>query len=513
MATPSRNIHSTSPFPNISPTPTNPSPPTAEPRALHPTPTPPPAVASPQGVRRRFQFQPPPLGVGIGVVADVVRARALAQGNFELGSRDQQQEREKSDNDEWNRNERLSQLDPEDEVVPRRPERGSDSTKVSPSLTEPNRRKRSTGSTEANLDLWKRLPYAEGYPDCNYVDNSILTCYPESNTTLVQSVWSKVIFNAQYPLFIGSGAIDAYLYRADSETLATSYLGIETARGMFAIRPDDDWWPVNQTSWVEGTNQTWRYYFVVVSNGTKLNRGETHQQTFAAVQTAAPSTLISSLSSLSASASASAFAVSAARASPNPTSLSSHPNFTSPTATSNNLLQPYPGPSLALPSWAIALIVSLGVLIVLLLAILGLVRKRRRRGTREGFSRSGTEDKDEEGKEYSGERTPSLLNESEGGQRVEGNRSGGTSSLTPITTSIATKAPRRSLSSRTRSFNFNQDYQAVRGGSGNRKMQDPTVVGLLSPVDAEIITRAFKDELRRPEIGEEDDSERYAGRE
>ncbi|SCZ89963.1 BZ3500_MvSof-1268-A1-R1_Chr1-3g01693 [Microbotryum saponariae] len=512
MATPSQDIHSTSHFPNIFPAPTNPSPPTAEPPALHPTPTPPPAVASPQGVRRRFQFQPPPLGVGIGVVADVVRARALAQGNFELGSRDQQQEREKSDNTEWNRNERLSQLD-QDEAVRGQPERGSDSTQVSPSLTEPNRRKRSTGSTEANLDLWKRLPYAEGY--CNYVDNSILTCYPQSNTTLVQSVWSKVIFNAQYPLFIGSGGIDAYLYRADSETLATSYLGIETARGMFAIRPDDDWWPVNQTSWVEGTNQTWRYYFVVVSNGTKLNGGETHQRTFRAVQTAAPSTLISSLSSLSASASAASASASAnsAGASPSPNSLSSGPKSTSPTPTSNNLQQPYPGPSLALPSWAIALIVSLGVLIVLLLVILGLVRKRRRRGTREWFSRSRSKDKDEEGKEDSGERTPSLSNECEGGEMVEGDRSGGTSSLTPITTSIATKAPRRSLISRPRPFTSNQDYQAVRGGPGSRKMQDPTVVGLLSPVDAEIITKAFKDELRRPEAGEEDDSEGYAGRE
>lgn len=52
------------------------------------------------------------------------------------------------------------------------------------------------------------LPFSSGWdadPDCNYVGNNILSCFPESNTTLVQNIWSKFIWNAQYPVWIGAG--------------------------------------------------------------------------------------------------------------------------------------------------------------------------------------------------------------------------------------------------------------------------------------------------------------------
>lgn len=42
-------------------------------------------------------------------------------------------------------------------------------------------------------------------PDCSNEGNGVLSCFPFSNTTLVDDVWSKFIWNARYPTFIGAG--------------------------------------------------------------------------------------------------------------------------------------------------------------------------------------------------------------------------------------------------------------------------------------------------------------------
>lgn len=82
--------------------------------------------------------------------------------------------------------------------------------------------------------------------------------------------------------------VDIYLYHADSETIATSFLGIDNSRGMIGIRPDDEWWPtVSETSWEQGTNQTWPYFFVIVDANATITGGEEHQSTFVAVRESA----------------------------------------------------------------------------------------------------------------------------------------------------------------------------------------------------------------------------------
>lgn len=125
-------------------------------------------------------------------------------------------------------------------------------------------------------------------PSCSYVTNAVLSCFPLAGTNLVQNVWSKFIWNAQYPLFVGDhrdgcvpllcfanassdlGArsqVDIYLFHADQEAIATSYLGVENARSMIGILPNDDWLPV-MDSWSEGVNRTWPYFFVIVPSNT-----------------------------------------------------------------------------------------------------------------------------------------------------------------------------------------------------------------------------------------------------
>jgi hypothetical protein len=48
-------------------------------------------------------------------------------------------------------------------------------------------------------------------------------------------------------------------------------------------RPDDVWWPVEQT-WANGQNETWPYYFVVVPGGASLTGGEPRQDVFSVIR-------------------------------------------------------------------------------------------------------------------------------------------------------------------------------------------------------------------------------------
>ncbi|GAA5969168.1 hypothetical protein JCM3765_005744 [Sporobolomyces pararoseus] len=256
------------------------------------------------------------------------------------------------------------------------------------------------GFEEARRSLEKRLPTAEGYPSCNYVGNGILSCYPESNTTIVQGEYSKFIWNAQFPTFIGAGDVDIYLYNANTEEVATSWMGVQNARGMIGITPDEEWWPQESANeWFnnENRNQSIPYYFVIVDGGSQLTGGETHQSTFTVIQTAPPTSLSSTLAILTASSMSSVSSVSAASASSassvasqlsqsSLSSSSSSNSASSPrTTNANGELQPTndSGGGPAIPKWAIAIIVILGFFALLAGAFaiyfcLGRARRRRR---------------------------------------------------------------------------------------------------------------------------------------
>lgn len=69
-------------------------------------------------------------------------------------------------------------------------------------------------------------PVAEGYPACDNIGNLMLSCFPQSGTALTQDIWSKFIWNSNYPSFVINGYVDAYLFRADSETMSVWLLPV-----------------------------------------------------------------------------------------------------------------------------------------------------------------------------------------------------------------------------------------------------------------------------------------------
>lgn len=121
--------------------------------------------------------------------------------------------------------------------------------------------------------------------------------------------WQALIASVVRVLNIHSTCrkVDIYLFHSDSETVATSYLGIETARGTIGIQPEDPWWPF-QSYWDQGTNVTHpvglvpclcdipvcctdgalllllQYFFVIVDANATLTGGEQHQATFRAIR-------------------------------------------------------------------------------------------------------------------------------------------------------------------------------------------------------------------------------------
>lgn len=160
-------------------------------------------------------------------------------------------------------------------------------------------------------------PVFENYPSCDNVGNTLLSCFPQSNTTITQSTWSKFIWNANYPTFVENGQVDVWLYQADSGEEVDSWRGITNGQGSIEIRPEEDWWRDQDraTELTPGGTEMYSYYFVVVPGGQTLNGGERHQNTFRAVQTALPSAVLASISSASRASVTSASAAAAASSS------------------------------------------------------------------------------------------------------------------------------------------------------------------------------------------------------
>lgn len=80
--------------------------------------------------------------------------------------------------------------------------------------------------------------------------------------------------------------VDIYLYNANTEDIATTWRGVQNARGMIGIVPDEEWWPEQSASeWFNReSNVTIPYFFVIVDGGDELTGGETHQSTFTVIR-------------------------------------------------------------------------------------------------------------------------------------------------------------------------------------------------------------------------------------
>lgn len=252
----------------------------------------------------------------------------------------------------------------------------------------------SGGSTKRKRAGASSGPVAEGYPSCDNVGNTVLSCFPLGNTTLVQGVYSRFIWNANYPTFIAANAVDAYLFHADSLQVAKTWTRMANDQGMCAILPDDDWWSdrMEARELPIGRNRTWGYFFVVVPAGDRLTGGEVHQNTFSAIQTAPPRSVLASLSS----ASAASATLAAMSSSSNRASTSSAKSTTAVRSDPSGSLQNGSAPSgSGFPKWAIAVIVILGVLLALTLlgiAVMLLRRRTRKQEERRAGAAAATAD-------------------------------------------------------------------------------------------------------------------------
>ncbi|CAE7202656.1 unnamed protein product [Rhizoctonia solani] len=227
----------------------------------------------------------------------------------------------------------------------------------------------------------------EDWPSsCGNVGNDILSCYPTDNTTVVQGGWTHFVWNYRYPQYIGYGALDIYLFHADSGAQATSWTNIPNEREWIGVSIGDQFWGTRGVSgWQDGRNQTMPFYFLAVSAGATLNGGEPRQATFRAVQTRLPDSYFQSLSSV---ASVSSIAsISQTSVSAQSTASLSSVAATATAGPGNGALQNGAGND-SFPKWAIALLVILGALALAALMLLGWLsarnlrtRQRRRQST------------------------------------------------------------------------------------------------------------------------------------
>ncbi|CAH7671377.1 hypothetical protein BY996DRAFT_4581293 [Phakopsora pachyrhizi] len=317
-----------------------------------------------------------------------------------------------------------------------------------------------------------RGPSAAGYPTCTAVSNAVLSCFPQSNTSIVQHTWSKFIWNNNYPTFIGARDVDIYLFNAQSETPVANWTSISNDRGMIGIYAGDDWFPPIKT-WQNGRNISYPYFFVITNAGAPLTGGEQHQATFTAVQTA-PQAAFVSASVASASLSS---LTSLALPSSSPTSLqngSSDDSF---------------------PKWEIALIVILGTFALLaffIAAYLAFNNARRRRQIRLWHQSAAG------GSTGSiGSNSPMIQNNE--GAALMGNQKGGAAVASARDmNSPSSSRPGSPLSASV--ANANSMIPLAGDAKLTEKPSSDSGDATITSVDASIMADAFRKALRKPEF-------------
>jgi len=168
--------------------------------------------------------------------------------------------------------------------------------------------------------------------------------------------------NTKYALFFsndGDGMVDLYLRNADSDQVKGNWTATRQS-GVLKLLVDDSWWDNRAVDLWTGQPRNWTFYWVIVPVGTVLNGGEMRQPSFTVVQTALPNYAISSSSASMASASMASVSRSLA-SEESVASLSRALQNNPPSSNEGN----------DFPTWAIALVVVLGV--VTLTCILSLV--------------------------------------------------------------------------------------------------------------------------------------------
>lgn len=135
--------------------------------------------------------------------------------------------------------------------------------------------------------------------------NNILSCYPNSNTTVYQNEWATFVCaypgihpftapdftstlgNSRLPQYAAGGTVNVYLFHGDSNEQVLSRLNYPNPgdrAGSLTALINDTWWGDRGQDW-NGQNISYLYYWVITP-GTQTALGSNYlpQATFAAVR-------------------------------------------------------------------------------------------------------------------------------------------------------------------------------------------------------------------------------------
>ncbi|KAI8986196.1 hypothetical protein BD414DRAFT_52367 [Trametes punicea] len=235
--------------------------------------------------------------------------------------------------------------------------------------------------------------------------NDVISCWPNSSTTIAQHEWATFVWNSRLPQWAQTELVNIYLFQADSGEQVLSALDVPNPvfeAGNKHFQVNDSWWGARGNEW-NGQNISFPMYFIITRNDRPLDNSAIPQATFTAVQTTFADSIIASMSSSSAAAAASSRAAaslsSASAASASAASLSSALASQSRTSGSVNGI-PTPtntsgipatgsvqgaSSGASFPKWAIAVIVVLGFLALVASGILAFYIMRRFRQRRDAM--------------------------------------------------------------------------------------------------------------------------------
>ncbi|KAG8728116.1 hypothetical protein FRC11_011776 [Ceratobasidium sp. 423] len=311
---------------------------------------------------------------------------------------------------------------------------------------------------------------------CGNVGNDVLSCYPTSDTTVVQGGWTRFVWNYRYPEYVGYGNLDIYLIHADSQAQAANWTNVPNVQEWVGVSVGDQFWGTRGVSgWQNGRNQTMPFYFVAVSAGASLDGGEPRQATFTAIQTRLPDYYSQSLTSVASVSSVAAVSHSSVSAQSTASLTSVAATATAnPGSGGNGSLQNGAGDS-SFPKWAIALLVILGALALAALMLLGWLSARNLR-TRQRRRQS------------TGSSTPMMAP---------------TQPTQPELSTSPVEHPPASIVGRPVSLRRGGSVMAANDGASTRSGE----TGPISGQDAAIVASAFRAMLRKPDFANRPDEE------
>ncbi|KAI0714011.1 hypothetical protein C8T65DRAFT_573913 [Cerioporus squamosus] len=321
--------------------------------------------------------------------------------------------------------------------------------------------------------------------------NDVVSCYPNSSTTVAQHEWATFVWNSRLPQWAQTNLVNLYLFHADSGDQVlnvTDVVNPTRTAGQHHVQIDDRWWGTRGESW-SGQNVSFPFYWLITRNDRPIENTDVPQATFTAVQTTFADSVIASMSSASAASSRSAASASAASASLT-TSQTSLPTTTStpgasgadPNATGGVSVQGGSNNG-AFPKWAIAVIVVLGFFALLATGILAFYMIRRFRQRRDGTLSH---------RNSMGSSTPMMAN---------ADRGGGPQS--PVIGSSALGAGVGAAAGYGAGAYSNRPSSIGGDGHDGASMTSRTSdAGPFSGADAAIMANAFRQALRKPDFAD-----------